>query len=334
MPIIDVQAHYYPNKYLDLLEQFGKESGGELRAHRTEDISSDLDARIATMDRAGVDMQVLSPAGRLPHLERRSDAVDAARLANDLFAEFINHRPERLRAFAVVPLPHVDESLVELERALDELGMVGVTIGTSILGRSIADPSFEAFYEEMNRREAVLYVHPSGVGADSPLVSSHGLTWLIGAPIEDTIAAVHLILKGVTSRFPNIKIINSHMGGALPLLLYRLDALQAARLPDSPVSPSSAARSMWFDTVAHGDVGALRCAIDAFGFDRLVFGSDYPYQRDEWYTRAVTFVRDVGIDQRQVEAILSGNAGRLFGSKLPTSYSNPSVRPSRGRDWP
>jgi predicted TIM-barrel fold metal-dependent hydrolase len=304
--IFDVHAHYFPKKYLDALEQVGKPDIDESRAQRDAGTEQDqLAARIGMMDAAGVAYHVLSPAGQLPYFAREVDSTKTARLANDLFAEFVNQRPDRLAAFAVTPLPHIDAALVELARALDELKMAGAVIGSSVLGRSLADPAFDPFYEELNRRGAVLYVHPSGLGAESPLISPHAMTWVIGAPIEDTIAAFHLIVRGIPSRYPNIKIIVSHIGGAMPILLGRLDFLYKDEVPQTPELPSKAARRIWYDTVGHDDPIAIRSAWEAFGPHRLVYGSDYPYQLDDAYTRSVQYIRNSGIPPKDVEIILS-----------------------------
>jgi aminocarboxymuconate-semialdehyde decarboxylase len=304
--IFDVHAHYFPPRYLDALENVGKPDINESRVQRDAGGEQDqLDARIAMMDAAGVAYHVLSPAGQLPYFAKEADSVKMARLANDLFAEFASKKPDRLATFAVTPLPHVDASLKELTRALDQLGAAGAVIGSSVLGRSLADPAFDPFYEELNRRKAVLYVHPSGLGAESPLISPHAMTWVIGAPIEDTIAAFHLIARGIPSRYPYIKIIVSHIGGAMPVLLGRLDFLYKDELPDIPELPSKAARRMWYDTVGHDDPIAIRSAWEAFGPHRLVYGSDYPYQLDEAYTRSVQYIRKSGIPNSDVDIILS-----------------------------
>jgi aminocarboxymuconate-semialdehyde decarboxylase len=308
--IFDVHAHYFPTKYLDALEQVGKPDVGESRAQHDAGATRDeLAARIAMMDAAGVDYHVLSPAGQLPYFARETDSVRMARLANDLFAEFVDGKPDRLAAFAVTPLPHIDAALIELTRALDELKMAGAVIGSSVLGKSLADPAFEPFYKELNRRGAVLYVHPSGLGAESPLISPHAMTWVIGAPIEDTVAAFHLIVRGIPSRYPNIKIIVSHIGGAMPILLGRLDFLYRDEVPQTPELPSKAARRMWYDTVGHDDFIAIRSAWEAFGPHKLVYGSDYPYQLGDAYTRSVQYIRNSGIPAKDVEIILSTGDG-------------------------
>jgi predicted TIM-barrel fold metal-dependent hydrolase len=193
------------------------------------------------MASAGVELQVLSATPASPHFEREPDAVAAARWVNDEYAELVRRFPHRFRAFASLPLPHVDAALAELDRALDGLGMVGAAVTTSVLGRSLADPSFAPLYAELDRRGAVLYVHPAGTGAESPLIAQHNLTWMIGAPIEDAVAAMHLILAGIPRAYPGIKIVISHLGGALPMGLERADHQYGWEAPGTSEKPSVAA---------------------------------------------------------------------------------------------
>lgn len=311
---VDVHAHYTPEEYFELLASFGREVTPYLtRDMRAGGNQADLDARFQMMNDAGVQMQVLSVAGNLPYFEREADAIAAARLANDLFAELVTRYSDRFAAFATVPLPHVNASLEEVARALDTLGMVGVTVGTSVLARSLADADFEPLYAELNRRGAVLFVHPAGIGACSPLIQPYRLTWPIGAPIEDTVAVMHLILKGIPLRYPKIKVIISHLGGALPMLLPRLDDHARSFLPMEAERPSITARRLWYDTVGHGHIPALRCAYESLGAERLVLGSDYPFQQGELYRRSVSYVQEAGLPRQDVERILDRNAARLLG---------------------
>jgi aminocarboxymuconate-semialdehyde decarboxylase len=309
---IDVHAHYFPTKYLDMLARFGSDQTDQGRRMAAGDERAQMEARLEVMDRAGVRAQVLSVSSQLPYFQDKGHAVDAARLGNDVYAEIVARHPERLRAFAVAPLPHIDAALKEIERALDQLRMVGVTAGITVLGRSLADEAFEPFFAELNRRAAVLFVHPAGEAACSPLVRQHQLTWPIGAPIEDTIFAAHLVARQIPARYPKLKVIVPHLGGATPLLVSRLDHNRAAVAPNSTTPPSAMLRALWYDTVAHGSVAALRCACETLGADRMVFGTDYPYQSGEYYRRAVSYIGEVGLGADAVEAILHRTSESLF----------------------
>ncbi|MBH1937577.1 amidohydrolase [Streptomyces sp. AV19] len=308
---IDTHAHYYPAAYLDLLTRFGSHDTDIARVPCAGDADGDVETRLRMMDEAGVDVQILSASPQLPHFEDRSHAVEAARTANDLYADLVRRHPDRFAAYAATPLPHADAAIAELGRALDDLGFVGAAITTTVLGRSLADPALEPFYAELDRRGAVLHIHPTGGGAASPLITDHGLTWVIGAPIEDTIAVLHLLRAGITAKYPGMKVHVAHLGGHLPFLMQRVE--DNYRVWNAfPDSPARAAGRMWFDT-ANFHAPALRCAVDTFGPHNFLLGSDYPYFQDDLYTRAVTYVENAGLPPDTVRAVMADNAADLFG---------------------
>ncbi len=274
----------------------------------------ELASRFQMMDRAGVKMQVLSAAPQLPYFEKKADAITAAKWINDSYADYVRRYPDRFVAYVATPLPHVDAALEEMTRGLDKLGMVGVTMGTSVLCRSVADPMFNPFWEEMNRRGTILFFHPSGISACSPLVQEFSLTWPIGASIEDTTVVAHLIVNQIPKRYPRVRIIVPHLGGDIAMLMQRLDNQRVLYMPADAERASVTAKRFWYDTVSHGYVPALRAACTSFGADRLVLGSDYPYEVGDVFQRCVDYVKDpgVGLTPDQVEAILDRNAQGLF----------------------
>ena len=309
---IDVHAHYWTEGYLDLLVDLGKADAGAARGIGAGG-GADLEARLRLMDRAGVEIQVLSACPQSPYGQDKQKAARAARFVNDQYAELAGRQPDRFCAFAALPMPYVDEAIGEMRRALDELGMAGIAMNTTVLGRALVEPDFEPVFAELNRRGAVLYLHPAGNGACTPLIGNYQLTWMVGAPVEDTISIMQLITRGIPARYPDIKIINSHLGGALPMLLQRADDQYGWEAPDTPERPSVAARRMWYDTVGHGHVPALRCAIDSFGADRLLLGTDFPYENGDTFARAIDYIHDPQIDTISAQAILDQNAGALLG---------------------
>jgi aminocarboxymuconate-semialdehyde decarboxylase len=210
-------------------------------------------------------------------------------------------------------MPHVDDSITEIGRALDELGMVGVAMNTTVLNRALVEPEFEPIFAELERRSAVLYLHPAGNSACTPLIGDYNLTWMVGAPVEDTISTMQLITRGIPSRFPHVRIINSHLGGALPMLIQRADDQYTWEYPPTPELPSTAAKRMWYDTVGHGHVPALRCALESFGDDRLLLGTDFPYENGDLFVRAVDYVSAAGMPAEQANAILGMSASELLG---------------------
>jgi 6-methylsalicylate decarboxylase len=313
--IVDVHAHYWTPEYLDLLVALGKTDTGAQRGLGAGP-GEELEARLALMDRAGVDLQVLSAAPQLPYATDEAKAVEAARFVNDQYARLVREHPQRFLAFAATPMPHIAACLAETKRALEDLSMAGVTMTTTVLGRALVEPEFEPVFADLDRRGAVLFLHPAGNSACSPLIRDYQMTWMVGAPVEDTIAVMQLITRGFPSRYPNIKFINSHLGGALPMLLGRADDQYRWEAPQTPEAPSLAARRMWYDSVGHGYAPALQAGIAAVGADRLVLGTDFPYETGDTYVRAVDYIRDAA-SAEEAAAVLEKSAATLFGALLP-----------------
>jgi len=320
--IIDAHAHCTPTAYTEKLARAGgAQRNGEpyptrpgVAAPPRSDTPADIQARLKLMDEAGVQMQVLSqPAG--PYVAEAAEAVEGARLINDGFAALVSQYPDRFAAYAVLPLPHVQESVREMERALDELGLSGVIMACSIQRtRSPAEPEFEPLYAELDRRGGVLYFHPSGNGLCSPLLNDYGLTYAAGAPMEDTTIVTHLMARGIPVRYPNLKIVVAHYGGALPMLLHRLDHEAPPRVPGLLEPPSATARRLYYDTVGHGSHAALLCAWKAFGADHLVAGSDYPVLLAyESYRQNFFYLRESLLPPEDVDKILHHNAQIVLG---------------------
>lgn len=309
---IDVHAHYFPQEYVDFLARLGRSVEIAIRPP-----GSPLDERVGMLDEAGIDLQVLSVGPLPPHLEQRGDAVAAARLANDLFVEAARAYAGRFGVFGAMPLPHVDAAIEELGRCLDELGMLGITLGCSVAGRQLDDPTFEPFYAELDRRGTVVFLHPLGVMTAYGM-SEYGLAWMVGAPFEDTVAGLRLVLSGLTQRYSNVKVIVPHLGGALPFLLQRLDYAAEGTRARNPAAlplqgnPSAAVRRLWLDTSSLHPM-ALRCACESFGADRLLLGTDFPYVAGPKFNRCVTYVEESGLPPDDARAILDQNAAKLLG---------------------
>jgi len=317
--IVDLHAHYSPRPYVETLMRIGGATLPEsARALTNRPLRMDepgvMDERFERMADAGVQMQVLSPAGSPPYAEKQEDAVEAARLLNDAYADVAGKHPDKLAAFVSLPLPHIDASLREIERGLDELGMLGVTMNCSVFDRSTAEDEFEPIYAELNRRGAVLFYHPIQNGICSPMINDYGYTVAVGASLEDTAIALHLIAKRVPHRYPNIRYVIPHLGGLIPMQLQRLDNQAPSQHPDLPEPPSVTARRFYYDTVGHGSQAALMCAYMAFGAEHLVTGSDYPVLLPfETYRRTFDYIRESTLPTEDIDLILNHNAQRLLG---------------------
>src|SRR5256714_10285704 len=252
--IVDIHAHYFPKAYNDILLRIGGRSLPEAarpitaRPMRHDDPSA-IPTRVQQMDDAGVQLQVLSPAASPPYAEKEADAVTAAQLINDTYAQLAQQYPGRFNAVVSLPLPHIDASLREMERGLDELGMLGVSMTCSCFDRSTAEAEFEPLYQEMYRRHTVLNYHPIQNGICSPMINDSGFTVSVGASLEDAAIVLHLIARRVPERFPNITYVIPHLGGLIPMQLQRLDNQVPSRLPGLPERPSETARRVYYDNV-------------------------------------------------------------------------------------
>src|SRR6266508_3838191 len=238
--IVDIHAHYFPKEYNDTLLRIGGRSLPEAARPTTarpmrNDDASGIATRLEQMAEAEVQMQILSPAASPPYAEKEADAVAAARLINDSYAELARTYPGRFAAVVSLPLPHIDAALREMERGLAQLGMLGVSMTCcSCFDRSTAEAEFEPLYQEMNRRRAVLNYHPIQNGICSPMINDYRFTVSVGASLEDSAIVLHLIARRVPERYPRIKYVVPHLGGLIPMQLQRLDNQVPRQYPDLP----------------------------------------------------------------------------------------------------
>ncbi len=312
--IVDVHAHYQPRALNAFMERFGK--GTTVPNVPWTDTPAHIDERVRLMQDAGVRTQILSP-GTAHYFEDRASSCEAARIINDSFARLAEKLPTQVAAYISLPLPHIEASLRELERAAQMRGMVGVTLHCSVLGQSIAAAEFDPIYEELNRRSAILFLHPCRNGICSALINDYQLAESVGTSVEDSLAVLHMIIRRIPQRFPNIRLIVPHLGGLLPLLLDRLDNQLPKAHPDLNELPSVSARRFYYDSVSHGSRAALRCACETLGSERLLPGSDYPFLLlHQSYGRAFTYVEACELPSVDAVRILHRNAQELFGRVL------------------
>jgi 6-methylsalicylate decarboxylase len=303
--IVDVHAHYHPRSYNESLDRLAGRSLGGFAGGRHPDTDDEehIKRRIEMMDEAGVGIQVLSPAaGRAPYGVDEATALAAARIGNDLTAKLVQRYPDRFKAFVSLPLPHLDASLRELARGMDEMGMIGVNFHISVLNRSVAEDEFLPVYEEINRRRGIVFYHPCGNGICSPMITDYGFGAAVGTSMEDAVIGLHLIAKRIPSQFPNITFIIPHLGGPVPMLLDRLDNQFSMKQHDLPEPPSVTARRFYYDTVGHGSHAGLLCAWKAFGADHVLPGSDFPVLLSwESYARTFSWIREVDLPKDDIE---------------------------------
>jgi len=297
--IVDLHAHYTPAEYNVL----AKTLGGSYKDRFTGYVDPiGWDERLGMMKEAEVAKQVLSPTAA-PYSHDRNESIHACKEINSIYAEVKRKQPELFDFWVSLPLPHVDDALVELKRGLDELNGVGVVLGCFCLEYSMADEIFEPLYEELNRRSAIVFFHPCQNGICSKHINEFGLTVCAGASLEDSTVAMHLIAKQIPLRYPNIRFVIPHFGGILPTLLNRLDG----QMPQEGFAekPSAMAKRFFYDTVGWGSRAALLAALEAFGASQIVTGSDYPILlRHESYKQTFDNVRLSGISEADIAQIL------------------------------
>lgn len=303
---IDVHAHYYPP---ELVQRMG-ELGRSLEAAVRITCECPIHERLDLLDETGVDAQVLSMGVQQPYFSDQEKARLGARFANDLYHDTVTKSGGRFAAFGSVPLPHVNAAVEEAVYCLEELRMAGINLGCSIAGRPLEDPEFEPLWAELNRRQAIVFLHPVALGG--PMLDAPGLPMLLGSRFEDTVAAVRLVTSGLTSRFPDVKIIVPHLGGAIPFMWERMDDVANRGLGESP---KNGLKRLYYDTVNKG-AAALRCACEVLDPSHLMLGSDFPYMKAKAeFAEHVTYIEKADLPAETISAILDRNAQQLL--KLP-----------------
>jgi aminocarboxymuconate-semialdehyde decarboxylase len=236
------------------------------------------EARIIDMDREGVGMQVLSPIPvTFCYSASPAGTAELAAAQNEFFARITHQHPSRFGALGAVALQDPDRAVDEMRRCMRYRGFFGVEIGTRVRDTELADPSLDRFFAVAHELGALILVHPTD--QDIPLrVKELGVGFGAGMPIETALAAAALIARGALSRRPEVRICLAHGGGALPALIGRLDksAIMAGATADSPDLPSRLAAQFWCDSLTYNRE-ALHAAVELFGRDHVVFGSDYPF---------------------------------------------------------
>jgi aminocarboxymuconate-semialdehyde decarboxylase len=267
--------------------------------------------RLGDMDRQGVDVQAISPnPGQYYYFAPAELGRDLARAINDGIAEAGAQAPDRLVGMGTVPLQDADMAIAEMRRCVSDCGMRGIEIGTSVMGRELADPSLRPFLQAAEELGVVLFIHPLGFSHGQRL-SEHYLNNVIGNPLESTIALSHLIFDGVLDALPGLKLCVAHGGGYLPGYWGRMDHAYRARedcRQHIGREPSSYLRQVWLDTLVF-DRAQLDGLVRTHGADRLCMGTDYPFdmaERDPVGSHA-------GLDEEAKKRILGLNAAELLG---------------------
>lgn len=272
----------------------------------------DLDARKKEIEKMGVDGQIISPTHHLfQYSAETSIAERSAAIQNNGISAVCREEPDRFFGNATLPLQDSAASVRELERAYSELGMKGIEIGTNIAGKNLDDESFLPVYEKAQELGMPVFVHPNDFLGKERLAKYY-MGIVVGTLAETTVAVTSVLFGGVIKRFPKLKMIFCHGGGAIPYQVGRLQQAVSIRdeLKGSDVNIDRDLKNIFFDTVVF-DEESLQYLVSKTGDQNVLLGTDYPFNMGNWHS--AHDVRDhPTIGQDSKDRIFLDNARKLY----------------------
>ena len=330
---IDLFCHILPPAYFERMTAVSTRGAYMQKRVRGIPAMVDLDERFRMMDLFDDYVQVLSLAAPpMEALGSPSETPDLAMLANDTMAETVARHPDRFPGFvASVPMNNPEATLREIDRAIGELGAVGIQIFTNVNGRPLDDPAFLPVFQRMAEIGRPIWIHPTRTGLFADYTtedrSKFELWWVFGWPYETSVAMARLVLAGYFDRWPGLQIITHHMGGMIPYFAGRigpgLDQL-GARTDDEDLTvhlqrltkrPYDYFKMFYADTALFGARDAMECGLKFFGVDRVVFASDFPFDPEKGTFNIRETIKDIDglpISEAARKQIYEGNARRLL----------------------
>jgi aminocarboxymuconate-semialdehyde decarboxylase len=292
---IDIYNHVMPPSYLELVKQHGKDPGMVKRMSSLR-MLWDLEGRVEMLAKWPDVQQVLTLALPMPEMLGGPDVSPGyARIANDGMAAIVERWPERFPAFvASLPMNNVEAALAEMDRAIRVLGARGIQLPTNVLGRPLDDPQFFPIFERATEVHKVpVWMHPfrpaSQPDYPSEKRSEYEIWQVLGWPYETSVAMARMVFSGLLQKLPELRVVTHHCGAMIPYFAGRADTLWAQlgsrsaentyqdvlqRLAKKPIDYF---KMFYADTVLGGSASALRCGLDFFGSDKVVFASDCPF---------------------------------------------------------
>ena len=322
MRTITLEEHYASPAYLEgpgrQMSERAKAPGSPI-ARALEQLCEIGEKRIAAMDAAGIDVQVLSlTAPGVEQLEA-AEAIAAAREANDFLRAAVQRHPTRFAGFATLPTAAPDSAVAELERTVHEYGFKGAVINGHVRGRYLDDKFFWPILEQAEKLNAPIYLHPTqppravieaSYSGFSPILTEMfaGPGW--GWHIETAVHVIRLVLGGVFDRFPNLQIVIGHMGEALPFMLPRLEVMPMSVTKLSRPIPAYLRENVHYTFSGFNFTPTFLDLFLQVGVERIMFSADHPYAS---MARARAFLDELPVSTADRERIAHGNAERLFG---------------------
>jgi predicted TIM-barrel fold metal-dependent hydrolase len=314
--VIDFEHHYIP---AELGRRMGmdptKKEGVRTRDAFVHAQLFDMEAQIRDMDRAGIDVAVQSC------ILGWDTTLENCRLLNDCTAELQKEYPTRFVGLAHAPVLEGDAGLREVERAVSELGLKGVTISSQVNGLPLDAKEFTPFYDSMKRLGAPIFVHPALSPQGYGLMQDYMLPVILTREFDLGLAVTRLIAGGVVERYPDLQFVFAHFGGGLAGYKERIS--RSSYRFKLPQSFDEYFDRLYFDMAGfEGSQNALRCALEAIRPERMVFATDYPQNFNNSDPKQgrnvggigeyIDDIRRLPLDERVKEDMLGGNAARLL----------------------
>jgi predicted TIM-barrel fold metal-dependent hydrolase len=347
---LDIFPHIFPQAFFERMKQIAQANpalAASLKRWMHIPVLWDLERRVRMMKRWPGYQQVLTlsmPA--IEYLGNEQETPALARLANDGMHEIVQRHPDLFPCFvASLPMNNVPASLAEMDRAIGELGAKGIQIFTNVNGRPLDEPEFFPIFERMAKKYGLpIWVHPSRTAkwADYPTEqkSKYEMWWLFGWPYETSVFMGRMVFSGMFGKLPNLKIITHHLGAMVPFLAnrvgYGMDQF-GARTADEDYEglrkrmgrrPVEYFRKFYNDTSINGWASGIRCGLDFFGADHVLFGTDCPFDPEGgplFIRETMKAIDSLALRPGDRRKLYFGNAANLLRLRLP------KARPTRKR---
>ncbi len=326
--IIDIYCHIYPERFFQEMTRIAPNLGNIAKRLRGIVKLFDLDARFKEMDEFGDYRQIISlPNPAIEDIAKPDVGMQLARIANDSMAELCRKYPQRFPAFAAaVCLTDIDGSIAEVKRAVEDLGAKGALVYTSIAGEPLDQKKFDPFFATLAELDLPIWLHPVRTASMPDYLSEQKsrfeMWWCFGWPYDTSVAMLRLVFSGLLDRYPKLKIITHHLGGMIPFYDGRVGPglkVLGQRTSDedySQILPSLKRPHMDYlhdffaDTALFGGgAHALRCGLEFFGADKVVFATDTPLGPIAPTIKAIEKLELAPADQRK---LFVGNAEKLL----------------------